>query len=58
MEELEKFCNEVLENGVVNVVHSPNPIAQPQIVRRVDVVYETNESGFVIPQTCNFKLYC
>jgi len=57
MEKLEYICNKVLDNGEVNVVHSPNPMSPPRVVKHLKVAYETNEMGFVIPQSCNFKLF-
>lgn len=57
MEEVERICNEVLDNGIIDVVHSTNPIAPPQIVRRVNVIYDTDDKGFVIPESVNFRLF-
>lgn len=57
MEELEKSCNEILDNSEVDVVHSPNPMHPPQKVQRLEVTYDTNDMGFVVPESCNFKLY-
>lgn len=57
MEDLEKSCNEILDNGEVDVVHSPSPMHSPHKVQRLEINYDTNDMGFVIPESCNFKLY-
>lgn len=57
MEEIEEICNKILDNGEVDVVHSPSPIQPPSKVHSLKVEYETNEMGFVIPETCKFRLY-
>lgn len=56
MEELEKICNKVLDNGEVDVVYSTHPLQPPEKVRAVKVVYDTNDMGFAIPESCKFQL--
>lgn len=56
MEEIENICNEVLANGEVDVIHSRPPVGNVKI-HKVGIEYQTNEGGFVLPQTVRFRLF-